>query len=157
MAVHQPSSFQAKRAGISLLLQPINTNQPAMTAQALALEKLSRSVDMSIFQELLDLDTPSEQFSKDVVTEYLVMAPESLSTMRESLACARIETILAHGVDLHYTGIGLGQICEILRYVVKDAHSHFELAKMAFSSFYNLPLHSPQEDASDISSASISL
>lgn len=85
MAVHQPSSYQAKRASISLLLQPININQPAMTAQALALEKLSRSVDMNIFQELLDLDTPSELFSKDVVSEYLVMAPESLSTMRESL------------------------------------------------------------------------
>jgi hypothetical protein len=85
MAVHQPSSYQAKRASISLLLQPIDTNQPAMTAQALALEKLGRSVDMNIFQELLDLDTPSELFSRDVICEYLVMAPESLSTMRESL------------------------------------------------------------------------
>ncbi|KAG9754657.1 hypothetical protein KCU78_g2345, partial [Aureobasidium melanogenum] len=186
MAVHQPSSYQAKRASISLLLQPINTNQPAMTAQALALEKLGRSVDMTIFQELLDLDSDSDLFSKDVISEYLVMAPESLSTMRESLthvnlsqlntstqslrcasmvlgltriekACARIETILAHGVELQYTGIGLSQICEILSYVVKDAHSHFELAKMAFTSFYNLPLQSPQEDASSTSSASISL
>lgn len=85
MAVHQPSSYQAKRASISLLLQPVIINQSAMTTQALALEKLSRSVDMSIFQELLDLDTPSELFSKDVVSEYLVMAPESLSTMRASL------------------------------------------------------------------------
>ena len=80
-----------------------------------------------------------------------------LGLTRIEKACARIETILAHGVDLHYTGISLGQICEILRYVVKDAHSHFELARMAFTSFYNLPLHSPQEDASDISSASIGL
>lgn len=59
-----------------------------MTAQTAALEKLGRSVDMNIFQELLDLDdldTPSELFSKDVVSEYLVMAPESLSTMRASL------------------------------------------------------------------------
>lgn len=86
MAVHQPSTYQAKRASISLLLQPINNNiQPAMTAQALALEKLGRSVDMTVFQELLDLDTPSELFSKDVVSEYLVLGPESLSTMRESL------------------------------------------------------------------------
>ncbi|KAG9697875.1 hypothetical protein KCU95_g5298, partial [Aureobasidium melanogenum] len=183
MAVHQPSTYQAKRASISLLLQPINNNiQPAMTAQALALEKLGRSVDMTVFQELLDLDTPSELFSKDVVSEYLVMGPESLSTMRESLtqvnlsklntstqslrcasmvlgltriekSCARIETILAHGVELQYTGIGLSQICEILSYVVKDAHSHFESAKMAFTSFYNLPTHySSQEDASSISS-----
>ena len=85
MAVHQPSSYQAKRASISLLLQPINVNQPAITAQSLALEKLGRSVDMTIFQELLDLDTPSDLFSRDVISEYLVMAPESLSTMRESL------------------------------------------------------------------------
>ncbi|CAD0087903.1 unnamed protein product [Aureobasidium vineae] len=202
MAVHQPSSIHAKRRSISLLIQPINNIQPAMTVEALALEKLGRSVDMNIFQELLDLDSPSEMFSKDVVSEYLVMAPETLATMKESLyvsifvsvsqtltdflvvthinlsqlntstqslrcasmvlgltriekACARIESVLAYGVDLHYTGIGLGQICEILSFVVKDAHAHFELAKMAFSSFYNLPLQSPREDVSDASSASI--
>jgi hypothetical protein len=80
-----------------------------------------------------------------------------LGLTRIERACARIETILAHGVELQYTGIGLSQICEILGYVVKDAHSHFELAKMAFTSFYNLPLQSPQEDASDASSASIRL
>ncbi|CAD0115310.1 unnamed protein product [Aureobasidium uvarum] len=186
MAVHQPLSIQSKRRSISLLIQPINNIQPAMTAQALALEKLGRSVDMSIFSELLDLDSPSEMFSKDVVCEYLVMAPETLATMKESLthinlsqlntstqslrcasmvlgltriekACSRIETILTHGVELHYTGIGLGQICEILSFVVKDAHSHFELAKMAFSSFYSLPMDSPREDASDASSASFQL
>lgn len=78
-----------------------------------------------------------------------------LGLTRIEKACARIETILAHGVDLHYTGIGLGQICEILRYVVKDAHSHFELAKMAFTSFYNLPSQSLPPGAFDASSASI--
>lgn len=56
-----------------------------MTAQALALEKLGRSVNLEIFQELIDLDTPSDLFSKDVVSDYLVMAPETLSTMNDCL------------------------------------------------------------------------
>lgn len=56
-----------------------------MTSQALALEKLGHFVNMEIFQELLDLDTPSEMFSKDIVCEYLVMAPEALNTMNDSL------------------------------------------------------------------------
>jgi len=56
-----------------------------MSTQALALEKLGQSVNMDVFQELLDLDTPSGMFSKDIVCEYLVMAPETLSTMNDSL------------------------------------------------------------------------
>jgi hypothetical protein len=55
------------------------------TTQAMALEKLSLAVDMNIFQELLDLDSPSELFSKDIVNEFLILAPEALSTMDESL------------------------------------------------------------------------
>jgi hypothetical protein len=78
MAVNQPSSIQAKRASISMLVQPVKHIPLAMTAQALALEKLGRSINMEIFQELLDLDTPSEPFSRDVVNEYLVMAPITL-------------------------------------------------------------------------------
>jgi hypothetical protein len=85
MAVNQPSYIEAKRASISLLIQPINKLPSAMTAQTLALEKLGRSVDLEVFQELLDLDTASEIFSKNVVSEFLVMAPETLSTMRDSL------------------------------------------------------------------------
>jgi hypothetical protein len=85
MAVNQPSYIQAKRASISLLIQPINKIPSAMTAQTLALEKLGRSVNLEVFQELLDLDTPSEIFSRDVVSEFLVVAPETLSTMRDSL------------------------------------------------------------------------
>ena len=85
MAVNQQSSIQAKRASISLLIQPVNKISLALTAQALALEKLGRSVNLDVFQELLDLDTPSETFSKDVVREFLVMAPETLSTMNDSL------------------------------------------------------------------------
>jgi hypothetical protein len=85
MAVNQPSSIQAKRASISLLIQPVKNIPLAMTAQALALEKLGRSVNLDIFQELIDLDTSSELFSRDVVIEYLVMAPVTLSTMNDSL------------------------------------------------------------------------
>ncbi|KAI4853780.1 hypothetical protein E4T44_00629 [Aureobasidium sp. EXF-8845] len=153
----------------------------AMTAQTLALEKLGRSVNLEVFQELLDLDTPSEMFSKDVVSEFLVMAPETLSTMHDCLlnanlsqlntgaqslrcaslvlgltriekACSRIEVILNLCIDLHYTGFSLDQICEILGYVIKELHTHLESARTAFSLFYNLPLLSPQEDASDASS-----
>jgi hypothetical protein len=85
MAVNQPSSIQAKRASISLLIQPVKHIPLTMTAKALALEKLGRSINMEIFQELLDLDTPSEPFSREVVNEYLVMAPITLSTMNDSL------------------------------------------------------------------------
>lgn len=56
-----------------------------MTTQALALDKLGQSVNMDIFQELLDLDTPCEMFSKDIVSEFLVMGPETLTTMNDSL------------------------------------------------------------------------
>jgi hypothetical protein len=203
MAVNQPLSIHAKRTDVPLFCQPINSIPSAMTAQALALEKLGRSVNMDIFQELIDLDTPSDIFSRNVVSEYLVMAPETLNTMSDRLyvwspiyhvrtltyapfsthvnlsrlntstqslrcasmvlgltriekACARIEVILNLCIDLHYTGISLDQICEILGYVVKEAHSHFELARTAFSSFYNLPLLSPREDASDASSECVS-
>jgi len=85
MAVNPPSSIQAKRASLSLSFQPTNNIKSAMSTQALALEKLGQSVNMDVFQELLDLDTPSEMFSKDIVCEYLVMAPETLSTMNDSL------------------------------------------------------------------------
>lgn len=86
MAVNPPlSSMQAKRASLSLSFHPMNNNKSTITTQALALEKLGQSVNMDIFQELLDLDTPSELFSKDIVCEYLVMAPETLSTMNDSL------------------------------------------------------------------------
>lgn len=85
MAVNQPLNIQAKPASISLLCQPINNIQMDMTAQALALEKLGRFVNLDIFQELIDLDTPSDLFSKDVVSDYLVMAPETLTTMNDSL------------------------------------------------------------------------
>jgi hypothetical protein len=78
-------SSHAKRASISLLIQPIDDMQPTMTAHALALEKLGRSINMDIFQELIDLDTPSDLFSMGVVSDYLVMAPETLSTMNDSL------------------------------------------------------------------------
>lgn len=56
-----------------------------MTAQTLAVEKLRNDVDMAVFQELLDLDTSEDIFSKDVVQEYLVLAPEILLAMSESL------------------------------------------------------------------------
>ena len=56
-----------------------------MTTEAFALEKLGQSVNMDIFQELLDLDTPCEMFSKDIVSEFLVMGPETLTTMNDSL------------------------------------------------------------------------
>ncbi|CAC9892312.1 unnamed protein product [Aureobasidium pullulans] len=159
--------MHAKRSSISLLLQPINNVKSTMTAQSLALQRLSVAVDMSVFQEILDLDTPCELFSKEVVSEFLLMAPELLDSMNESLSqslrcaamvlgltrieksCARIETVLSLGIDLHYTGFGLGQICEILSYAVRDAHSHFELARMALSSFYSIPL--PCDDVSDAS------
>ncbi|THW26068.1 hypothetical protein D6D23_03761 [Aureobasidium pullulans] len=170
--------MHAKRSSISLLLQPINNVKSTMTAQSLALQRLSVAVDMSVFQEILDLDTPCELFSKEVVSEFLLMAPELLGSMNESLcrvnlsqlntssqslrcaamvlgltriekSCARIETVLSLGIDLHYTGFGLGQICEILSYAVRDAHSHFELARMALSSFYSIPL--PCDDVSDAS------
>jgi hypothetical protein len=75
-----------------------------------------------------------------------------LGLTRIEKACARIEVILNLCIDLHYTGIGLDQICEILGYVVKEAHSHFELARSAFSVFYDWPLLSPREDVSDASS-----
>jgi hypothetical protein len=75
-----------------------------------------------------------------------------LGLTRIEKACARIETILNLCIDLHYTGFDLLQICEVLGYVVKEVHSHVELARGAFSSFYNFPLLSPQEYASDASS-----
>jgi hypothetical protein len=75
-----------------------------------------------------------------------------LGLTRIEKACSRIEIILNLCIDLHYTGFDLDQICEVLGYVVKEAHSHFEVARTAFSSFYNLPLPSPQENASDASS-----
>ena len=78
-------AVQGKRASLSLSCQHINNTQLAMSTQAPALEKLGQSVNMDIFQELIDLDTPSEIFSKNVVCEYLVMAPEMLRTMNESL------------------------------------------------------------------------
>ena len=78
-----------------------------------------------------------------------------LGLTRIEKACARIELILNLCIDFHYTGIGLGQICEILAYVVKEAHTHFELARTAFSLFYDLPLLSPREDASDTSSENV--
>lgn len=56
-----------------------------MTAQTLPVEKLKDDVDMAVFQELLDLDTSEEIFSKDVVQEYLVLAPEILLAMSENL------------------------------------------------------------------------
>jgi hypothetical protein len=179
MAVNQPLIIQAKRSSISLLIQPVNNKQLNMTAQALALEKLGRSVNL----------------------DFLVMAPETLNTMNDSLyvqppfrpilmltfaslsthvnlsqlntsaqslrcasmvlgltriekACARIEIILNLCIDLHHSGFDLHQICEILSYVVKETHMHFQLAKTAFTSFYDLPLLSPREDASDSSGES---
>ncbi|KAI4747641.1 hypothetical protein E4T50_02085 [Aureobasidium sp. EXF-12298] len=178
-------SSHAKHASISKLIQPIDNMQPSMTAHALALEKLGRSINMDVFQELIDLDTPSDLFSMGVVSDYLVMAPETLSTMNDSLihvnlsqlntstqslrcasmvlgltriekSCARIEVILNLCIDLHYTGFDLSQICEVLAYVVKEAHSHFELARTAFSTFYDWPLLSLRGDASDASSRSMS-
>ena len=77
--------MHAKRSSISLLLQPINNVKSTMTAQSLALQRLSVAVDMSVFQEILDLDTPCELFSKEVVSEFLFMAPELLDSMNESL------------------------------------------------------------------------
>lgn len=85
MAVNPPLSIQAKRASLTLPFQPIDSIRSTMTSQALALEKLGHSVNIEIFQELLDLDTPSEMFSKDIICEYLVMAPETLNTMNDSL------------------------------------------------------------------------
>lgn len=70
---------------MALLLQPVNDIQSTVTAQTPDMAKLSRTVDMTVFQELLDLDTPSELFSKDVVTEFLLLAPETLQAMDESL------------------------------------------------------------------------
>ncbi|KAI5254022.1 hypothetical protein E4T42_02635 [Aureobasidium subglaciale] len=184
MAVYHYTNIYAMRSSISGSLQSFNDNHTATTAQTPELEKLGRSINLNVFQELLDLDTPCEAFSKDIVSEFLVMGPELLSSMSESLlrvnlsqlntstqslrcaslvlgltriekACARIETILALGIDLHYTGVGLGQICEILSHAVRDAHSHFELARVAFSLYYDLPLSWSSEDVSDISDASI--
>jgi hypothetical protein len=83
MAVYQPSTIHAERASMSLSNQPMNSM--TITAQALALQKLGRSINMDVFQELIDLDTPSELFSKDIVSEYLVMAPMTLGTMDDSL------------------------------------------------------------------------
>jgi hypothetical protein len=83
MAVYQPSTIHAEPASMSLSNQPMNSM--TITAQALALQKLGRSINMDVFQELIDLDTPSELFSKDIVSEYLVMAPMTLGTMNDSL------------------------------------------------------------------------
>lgn len=77
-----------------------------------------------------------------------------LGLTRIEKACARIEVILNLCIDLHYSGFDLNQICEILGYVVKETHMHFELARTAFTSFYDLPLQSPREDASDSSGES---
>lgn len=74
-----------------------------------------------------------------------------LGLTRIEKACARIEVILNLCIDLHYSGFALDQICDALAYVVKEARMHFELARTAFSSFYNLPLLSPREDVSDTS------
>ena len=64
-----------------------------MKAQTLALEKLRCDVDMAVFQELLDLDTPEDIFSKDVAQEYLVLAPEILLSMSESLYVVIVSSI----------------------------------------------------------------
>lgn len=85
MAVNPPLTIQAKRASLSLSFQPVNNINSTMTTEAFALEKLGQSVNMDIFQELLDLDTPCEMFSKDIVSEFLVMGPETLTTMNDSL------------------------------------------------------------------------
>jgi hypothetical protein len=79
-----------------------------------------------------------------------------LGLSRLEKACVRIETILALGIDLHYIGIGVVQICEILGHVVKAAHAHFESAKTALSVFYGIPLSSSRlltadDDVSDVS------
>jgi len=74
-----------------------------------------------------------------------------LGLTRIEKACARIEVILNLCIDLHYSGFALDQICDALAYVVKEARMQFELARTAFSSFYDLPLLSPREDASDTS------
>jgi hypothetical protein len=78
-----------------------------------------------------------------------------LGLSRIEKSCARIEVILNLCIDLHYSGFDLSQICEILAYVVKEAHSHFELARTAFSTLYDWPLLSPREDISDVSSDSL--
>lgn len=85
MAFHQTSEFQARRASLALLLQPIHKIDSAMAAQAQALEKLGSTVDMTVFQELLDLDTPNDVFSKEVVNEFFILAPETLASMEDSL------------------------------------------------------------------------
>lgn len=78
-------NIRTRKPSLSLLLQPVHDIRPMMTAQTLAVEKLRNDVDMAVFQELLDLDTSEDIFSKDVVQEYLVLAPEILLAMSESL------------------------------------------------------------------------
>lgn len=74
-----------------------------------------------------------------------------LGLARIEKACVRIEVILNLCIDLHYSGFALDQICDTLAYAIKEARMHFELARTALSSFYDLPLLSPREDASDTS------
>jgi hypothetical protein len=88
-------------------------------------------------------------------TQSLRCASMVLGLTRIEKSCARIEVILNLCIDLHYSGFDLSQICEILAYVVKETHSHFELARTAFSTFYDWPLLSPREDISDASSESL--
>ena len=72
-----------------------------------------------------------------------------LGLTRIEKSCARVETILALGVDLHYSGIGLSQICDILTFVMKDVQAHFVQARSTLTNFYGLPL--VETAASDVS------